>query len=159
MENTDRAHERGQARLVQSWRFGLNLNTDKPGAPLHPPRPEPSSASSGTQHPRPAGSSLAGPAVPGGTTASSRAEPGSGGLQPRGFVSAEGGSSGNAAVPNASPLSWSPFSAAPGPGLTCSSPLSIVSPVPGKRRQQTVAASPVWCWGGVSWPSKQNLCF
>ena len=51
MENTDRACERSQAGLVQSRRFGLNLNTDKLGASL----PQPSSASSGTQHPQACG--------------------------------------------------------------------------------------------------------
>lgn len=55
MENTDRARERSQDGVVQSWHSGLNLNTDKLGASLHPPRPEPSSASSGTQRPQACG--------------------------------------------------------------------------------------------------------
>jgi len=44
MENTDRAGERSQAGVVQGRRFGLSLSPDKPGASLHPPRAEPSSA-------------------------------------------------------------------------------------------------------------------
>lgn len=78
MENTDRACERSQAGVVQSWRLGLNLNTGKLGASLHtPPNLSLAPLPAARSVPRPAGSSVAAAPIPGGAPAPGRAEPGS----------------------------------------------------------------------------------
>lgn len=82
----------------------------------------------------------------------SQSELGSRDLQPWGSLSVKDG---NAVVLCVSQLSWSPSSAALNPILTCSFPQGIICPWPS---QQSTVVSPIWVWGGVSWPSQQNLC-
>lgn len=159
MENTDRACDRSQAGVVQSRCFGLNLNTDKLGASPHPSLPPLPAARS---VPRPAGSLVAGPSfcpslgwplLPAGLS------PAPGVCSPRGSCLRGGQQRSHSPTrPRAelepvlglrSPQSRPKVQQPPGHRLPC----------PGQKEPADLCSEPLWVRVGVSWLSKQNLCF